>query len=312
MQSVRCLSEKCRGEGTVERKLGRAEGHAATRFCHNQAIRGHLHCRDPPWMPGEGRGGFVHKIPNGARSPVRDEKPPARSSKVMKLLEGERTLLSSISPARVTPGWGGGRTPPGTLTTAKLHRVGTRRPRPRPGAAGRAREAGKKQLRPLHPTSPGPPPRGDSPLAPAPSALLSLDLILCFSPLPLTEGPPRQDPCGQDGQLQRLPAQQAQRAPQRGAGADGRRPQDLGGGAEGTVGTALLPRRPSLNPEKYMFPNSPQKAVPLHIQPHGMVTATPKPALDPGPPARRPPRSMVTLTPDSPRFFWRPPAFWGK
>lgn len=69
------------------------------------------------------------------------------------------------------------------------------------------------------------------------------------------------------------------------------------------MGTALPPRRPNLNPEKDMFPNVPQEAGPLHIPPHGMVSTTPNPALDPGPLAQRSPRSMVTLTPDSPRLF---------
>lgn len=205
----------------MEQRLGNAEGHTAPPLFSQLTDPGPLHCRGAPWTPGEGRGSVVPKILERARRPVRDGKSFSGILKGHEAFGRRGDFAESYFSCQGGP------------------RLGRWADTPRNSDHGRAAQSGHtapqtqswglqaEPVRPLHLTPPGAQPRGDGPRAPAPSGLLSLDLtlLLCSAH---TEGPPCSDPCGQDGQLQCLPAQQAQRAPQRGAGADGRCPQDLG------------------------------------------------------------------------------------
>ena len=133
-------------------------------------------------------------------------------------------------------GWRHEWEPPGTLSRARLHQVGPQRPRPSPrvpvnrGPWGwEEASLSPSQASPGNAAALGLPAvtAGFARHASGPSASLML-----FS-LPITEGPPCQDPRGQDRQLQCLSAQQAQRTPHGGTGADGRHLEGLAVGMEG-------------------------------------------------------------------------------
>ena len=161
------------------------------------------------------------------------------------------------------PGWRDKWKPLGTLTMTMLtlYRGVTASLSQSQVYKQRSLQGGRSSFLPFIRHHLGTQPRWDSPLSLAwPGSLsfcLSDSLTLLFS-LPITEGPPCQDPCGQNRELQCLPAQQAQWTPQRGAGADGRCLGDLGWGDGGEDGG-----HQRSHPKA---PNFPQVAATLHIR----------------------------------------------
>lgn len=129
--------------------------------------------------------------------------------------------MRGISAAGLHHGWRGEWRPPGTLPRTRLHRAGVQSLR----ASARVRTQRAVSFVRHHL---GTRPRWDGLLSLAlPGSRSGLSGSLTLFSLPIAEGPPCQDPRGQDRQLQCLPAQQAQRTPHGGTGADGRRPQGL-------------------------------------------------------------------------------------
>lgn len=129
--------------------------------------------------------------------------------------------MRGISAAGLHHGWRGEWRPPGTLPRTRLHRAGVQSLR----ASARVRTQRAVSFVRHHL---GTRPRWDGLLSLAlPGSRSGLSGSLTLFSLPIAEGPPCQDPRGQDRQLQCLPAQQAQWTPHGGTGADGRRPQGL-------------------------------------------------------------------------------------